>query len=285
MHSKSSFPRAKAKAILKYLDIRHPKEIEVKEIAYTRGLVVRERVLEGSEGLLVCNAHKGIASVNIDIPELGKKRFTIAHELGHFELHRDSALRLCDDSDFLCYEKTRPGENEANEFATELLMPEYLFQSPCKSGIPCFSTIGDLADDFRTSLTATAIRYVECSPHRCAIVVSRDGSIKWYRASEDFGYHVKVGSQLGQNSYAIDFFNGKGLPLSMELVLARSWLDGEKFDWNAEIKEQSMAIPRYNIVLSLLWIDDDIDDLPPYGEERPEYDPDYLTPDGKRWRW
>jgi hypothetical protein len=38
-------------------------------------------------------------------------------------------------------------------------------------------------------------------------------------------------------------------------------------------------------VLTLLWIDEDINDFFGDEEEDPEYDPDYFTPDGKRWRW
>ena len=286
MRGRFSSPRVKAREILKSLDIRHQREIEIEEIAYTRGLIVYEGALEGAEGRLLHGTEKGIARIRANIPEIGKKRFTIAHELGHFELHRDSGpIRLCEDKHLLLYRETRPGESEANEFAAELLMPEDLFQFLCKSGTPSFDIISNLADQFRTSLTATAIRYVEYSPHRCALVVSQDRKVKWYRANEDFGYHIKVGLQLSQNTVAVDFFNGKELPQQMETILADSWLDGRTLDQDAMIKEQSIPISRYNTVLSLLWIDVDFDELSPYEEEKPRYDPDYFTPDGKRWRW
>src|SRR5205807_9359977 len=64
----------------------------------------------------------------IYIPELGRRRFVIAHELGHLLLgHGSDILKLCDEGDLLEWAKgQRPYENEANEFAAELLMPEDL---------------------------------------------------------------------------------------------------------------------------------------------------------------
>jgi Zn-dependent peptidase ImmA (M78 family) len=154
MNNKLSFPRLKARDIIKSLDIRHPKEIEIEEIAYVRHMIVREHILDGAEGRLVRKGNWGIATINRNIPELGRKRFAISHELGHFELHESvDPVRLCNDKDFLWYGKTNPEEKEANEFAAELLMPEFLFQPMCKSIIPCFDYIACLAEQFRTSLT------------------------------------------------------------------------------------------------------------------------------------
>lgn len=285
--SKSSLPRIKACEILTRLNIKRPSEIEVEEIAWMRKAFVREAPLEGAEGRLVRSKTWGIITVKADIREPGKKRFVAAHELGHFELHRDSdQLTLCSDKDLLYwYKNIRPEEREANEFAAELLMPQDLFQPRCQSDQPNLDIIGALADEFRTSFTATALRYIEFCPHRCAIVVSENNTIKWYQATEDFGYHLAVGARLHPNSLAIDFFNDKEMPTTLEQVLATSWLSGEKFSSDSVIQEHSVGLPSYNAVLTLLWIDEDIDDFFGDEEEEPEYDPDYFTPDGKRWRW
>jgi len=159
----------------------------------------------------------------------------------------------------ICYDKSRPTENDANEFAAELLMPEHLFQPLCRTVKPCFEAISNLADQFRTSLTATAIRYVECSPYSCAIVTSQNKIIKWYAHSEDFPYYINVGSELDHVTVAFDFFNGKELPSSMEPVIAEAWIDSNKIKENATVKEQAIALKRYNMVLSLLWAEEDID--------------------------
>ncbi len=261
MNSRFSFPRTIARQIIESLDIRHPKEIEIEQIAYTRGLFIYEDVLEGSEGRLLHIAGKGFARINANIHEQGRKRFTMAHELGHFELHEDSELiRSCDDIDISSYRRTRPEENEANEFASELLMPQQLFQPLCKQVLPCFDTISGLADQFRTSLTATALRYVEYSPYSCAIVISKDKIIKWHKRSEEFPYYIEYGSELDHNTVAFDFFDGKELTSSMDIVLASSWIKNDKINPNVTIKEQAIAIKRYNTVLSFLLVENDIEE-------------------------
>src|SRR5262249_36734311 len=59
---------------------------------------------------------------------LAKRRFTAAHELGHFVLHRATMGRYRADTDETLQEAdgdaTDQMEREANHFAVELLMPE-----------------------------------------------------------------------------------------------------------------------------------------------------------------
>lgn len=248
-------------------------------------VLVREAPLEGAEGRLVRGDKCGIIAVKADIREPGKKRFVVAHELGHFELHKNSDQSLVYvDKDLLYSYKNDPKEQEANEFAAELLMPQKLFESRCQSDQPNLDVIRELADEFQTSLTATALRYIEFCPERCAIVISENGHLKWYKATEDFGYHLAVGDKLHPNSVADDFFNGRKMLTTVETVPADTWLLGNGFDSNSFIQEHSVSLPSYNTVLTLIWIDQDIDDFFS-DEEDSEYDSDYFTPDGKRWRW
>jgi Zn-dependent peptidase ImmA (M78 family) len=61
-----------------------------------------------------------------------RKRFTMAHELGHFVLHKDKIGNGIDDSDkYRKFRRTNnavgePEEREANNFAANILMPEDL---------------------------------------------------------------------------------------------------------------------------------------------------------------
>jgi hypothetical protein len=64
--------------------------------------------------------------VRRDEPAL-RRRFTVAHEIGHHLLHSDGAAVLCRPSDVETAEgDVRTREREANRFAAELLMPESL---------------------------------------------------------------------------------------------------------------------------------------------------------------
>jgi hypothetical protein len=56
-----------------------------------------------------------------------RRRFTVAHEIGHHLLHSDGATVLCRPSDVeTARGDLRDREREANRFAAELLMPEEL---------------------------------------------------------------------------------------------------------------------------------------------------------------
>ena len=281
-----SHGRARAKEIIKSLSIQHPSEIAIEEIAWNRGALVREDDLEGFEGRLLRSGRSGIITVKSSIRESGKKRWVAAHELGHFELHKDTdQIALCTNRDLLYfYRKVQPTEGEANEFAGEILMPESLLIPLLGTRTPRLDLVGEIAAEFGTTLTASAVRYVDSADHRCAIVMSTDSAIDWCHPSTDFGYWPKKGTPLSVNSYAVEFFSGGQIADKMQAVPADAWLTGDKIRQGTYINEHSRALSRYGAVLTLLWIEDDIDGY--YDEEEePADDPRYFTEDGKRWKF
>jgi len=44
----------------------------------------------------------------------------------------------------------------------------------------------------------------------------------WYRKSDCFNYHVRVGEKLNFDTYAFDFFDGASLPTNPDSVPARA---------------------------------------------------------------
>ena len=77
-------------------------------------------------------------------------------------------------------------EQEANQFAAALLLPERFFKPLCRKKEPSLDLMADLADSFDVSLTATALRYLQFCNEACAVVFSRDGIIQWFRGSKYF---------------------------------------------------------------------------------------------------
>jgi hypothetical protein len=91
------------------------------------GLHVREVPARGFDGALVRSrtAQKGIIAIKASLREKARKRFTIAHEIGHFVLPHHRLLKtVCDERKIDSFDArlNRP-EVEANEFASELLLP------------------------------------------------------------------------------------------------------------------------------------------------------------------
>lgn len=96
---------------------------------------------------------------------VGRKSFTIAHELGHYFLHKDL---LEGNSPLVSYIKSNDKdcpalargltynsmEKEANNFAADILMPEQEFINQCN----CANSIEDVADYFGVSVQAASVR-------------------------------------------------------------------------------------------------------------------------------
>ena len=76
-------------------------------------------------------------------------------------------------------------ELEANEFASELLMPEKLFLNEAKDKKITPLLIKQLAEKFKTSLTATVFRYMQLDLHPICLVFIENGIVKYWKKSEE----------------------------------------------------------------------------------------------------
>lgn len=109
--------------------------IDVTSLAETLGAIVEETPTnEGLSGFLLRSSgtEKVVIGVNKN-HHLNRRRFTIAHEIGHLLLHEGEPLYIDRDCGFrikLRHEEASQGLNkeeiEANEFAAELLMPSVM---------------------------------------------------------------------------------------------------------------------------------------------------------------
>ncbi len=83
-----------------------------------------------------------------------RRRYTIAHELGHFCLHRHLKQYFEDKLFFRGGEPDKP-EWQANEFASAILMHEQKFRDMIRSGV---RNVEGLAKKFQVSTLALRIR-------------------------------------------------------------------------------------------------------------------------------
>jgi hypothetical protein len=251
--------RIYARRLLERYPIREPKDINLARIADDLNITVGEDELEGCDGMLqmIAEPKCGIITVKSTIREAGQKRFIIAHEIGHFEAPARPGLGYnCAPADLSPNNRRiKPEERAANEFAAELLMPESLFVPRVAGRPPCMELVKELASEFGTTLTATLRRFVDSTDGRCALVCSENRKIKYSVPSKKFGHRVRDGASVDGNSFAVDFFNFRYVREQAQSVLASAWLEDSKLDYRDRIKEQSVAQPHYNSVLTLLWID------------------------------
>jgi len=260
------YAKSCARAIIRELELREPADIEIDLIAAYRGAIVTETDMEGCDGRLICRGKSGFIEVRRRIAEPNKKRFVAAHELGHFEIHdgHDQSACYLDKRLHYFYSRVEPEEEDANEFACELLMPEELFKPRCTKFTPCIEGIDSVAQEFRTSLTATAMRYVTFSPYCCALICTEQGTRKPYRTSEEFPFRIARGA-LDPRSHAFGFGEGAPNPRKMQQTIASAWLEPQGIERIKCIREESRVLSRYGKILTLLWME--LEDDYEYGYE------------------
>jgi Zn-dependent peptidase ImmA (M78 family) len=277
-----SLAHQRAEDLISALGIVDPSEINVEDIATMQGALVLEGGLTGAEARLTMSSKINFIRVNSNVRELGRKRFGIAHEIGHLLLHRGQAgIEICSQNDVVLFASSEPKERHANTFAASLLMPQPMFAPRCKAVLPSLADVAKLAQEFEVTLTAAATRYIEFCPHRCCLVVSKNGRIHYHRRTPDFGYFLQPSVELKPLTYAADFYAGKGIPKGMHSVPANAWLEGARIDASKRIMEDSVPMPNYDAVLTLLWIDSDIDR---YVTGDDELDAEEEASDS-RWSW
>lgn len=115
----------------------------------------------------------------------GRIRFTQAHELGHYVLHR--TLRdsfQCGDSDVLGWPGDEANlETQADDFASYLLMPMDDFRRQINSDVD-LNVLGDCAERYGVSLTAVVLKWLKFTEEKAVLIVSKSGFIDWAWSSE-----------------------------------------------------------------------------------------------------
>lgn len=161
--------RAKQAAanILKKYEMSLPIDIEL--IVSSEGVILhREKLEDAVSGMLVIKNNQVVIGVNAK-HHPNRQRFTIAHEFGHYLLHRNLSNIFFDESlvffrDEQSSEGSKYQEIEANNFAAELLMPEKLLREKItQQPVDAFddsdnSLIQQLAKNFGVSIQALTIR-------------------------------------------------------------------------------------------------------------------------------
>jgi hypothetical protein len=224
----------------------------IEAIAWHYRVSVRVTLLDAAEACVVRWGDRGTIVIRRGL-DPGKYRFNLAHELGHFLIHPDLALKPCTESDLTPWAPRPEIEREADDFAANLLLPEELLAPRVKATSPSLDFVAELAREFSTSLTATALRYVELSGFHCAVVVSSEAGIEWFRVAEGFPGWFEKGRPLHHDSWAYSALRGEPLPGGMQPVLATAWFPERRWK-DTVIREQAIALGSYGKALSLIWI-------------------------------
>lgn len=203
---------------------------------------------------------------NENITSAGRIRFTKAHELGHYLLHREQQTEFrCTQGDMLHWSGDANVEMQADEFASHLLMPLTHFREGLGDGAVDFHQLGDKSDTFGVSLTAAALRWVKSTAASAVLILSKDGFMDWAVPSDRA---LKNGA----------FFRTKASPCEIpgasltaagtterggQQVGAAVWFPHA--DSAAKLKELTIVCDNYGSTLTILCLSPNEKVWPPWG--------------------
>jgi Zn-dependent peptidase ImmA (M78 family) len=230
-------------------------EASLEDLVYAEGGVLEEKAMAGAAGRIIFGAKYAVISINKEITAPGRKRFVLAHELGHLKMHRKlERFFNCDEKAFMEWHKSGSHETEANEFAAELLMPRELFKNESGKSTFSVSHILRLAELFKTSVTSTAIRYAELGKLPTALFYCRDGKIIFYKLHPNFiCKYPRVNEDVGSTSIASKYFTSRQVTETPTLVLPKVWFKDFDLKSDQYFYEQCFPIARLNVVMSFVW--------------------------------
>lgn len=252
--------------------------------------MIRGEILSGFEGALVPAppGKKGWGILyNNGITSKGRINFTLAHEFGHYLLHRISYPKgfQCSGEDMARWESEYGQlEHQANVFAATLLMPLDDFRAQIDPKVPPdLDALGACADRYEVSFVAAILRWLQYTQRRSVLVVSKDNFILWARSSQPA---LKSGLYYKTRNRPPIEISELAMAMQRNLVLGHTGAaeHGSGVWLNEPCMELVLFAEQYDFTISLLHFGDARPRSEP--EEEPEEDTFDLmanrTP-GKSW--
>lgn len=195
----------------------------------------------------------------------GRIRFTQAHELGHYILHRHLRDSFeCTSGDMLDWSDDDANiESQADLFASYLLMPLDDYRAQVTELID-FDQIGHCAQRYGVSLTAASLKWLNFTTDKAVLVVSNNGFIDWAWSSKSA---FKAGAFIRTKNRVVPIpERSVASNLTMEQdrggteVPASVWFPHA--DSNLSLREMKIFSNQHEMVLTLLHLPNEADCWP-----------------------
>lgn len=205
--------------------------------------------------LVVSGGKKSIIINERKILYTPRKRFTIAHEVGHLFIPWHSSQCACYKiGDF---DTTDITENEADIFASELLIPTNSILAKIEGKTVTLELIKELAQEYNVSLGAMTRKVIANTDEKIiALLYYRTGRKIVQAQSRSFDLHLRP--DIIRASAAKELLNSRYGNESMKRILnCGEWFTETNSDF--EIVEESMYQPNFSRVFTILRIANDFD--------------------------
>ena len=204
------------------------------------------------------NRQEWMIVYNTAIGHPGRINFTLAHELGHYLIHRHtlSTGRIeCSERDIFSGNADNTTlEQEANTFAAYLLMPTRDFCEQIHGESFSFDLMSHCADRYDVSLTATVLRWLNVTQQRAVVVLSEDGFMHWSKPSKRA---LASGRYFATKQHCVPVPELSAATLTRLPAQAREGIQQGSGVWFDEaVMEYSIRLATYGKTLTVLILDD-----------------------------
>jgi uncharacterized protein DUF955 len=251
---------------------------------------------DGFEGGLITDDCRSQGTILVNrAARLGRRRFTVGHELGHFLIPTHGPVKgdqfLCSRDDMRRWSAKENDayarmEVEANKFSALILMPPpKLRQKMGRFRDPNLSQIVDVAAHFDVSKDAAARAYAEYHEELIAVAVIKDGKIlRIYRNIRFPKIAISYGSPVPRDSL-FHLAATRGTELSdIGENNAGLWLESE---WGKRLPTlyEQVFLQQEGFALLMLWVEGSEEDEDEYDDERRTSKERYRHRSSGRGRW
>lgn len=253
-------PEGHALLFLEELGISPVPPIDTRNICDRADISISLEPLEKSDAFLLREGSSASILLNSANRYISRDNFSIAHELGHYNLPGHNKPQYsCNLRDMQRFNSAKE-EFEANRFASELLMPSSWLKERIRTSEVSLPLIMCVADECKTSLTATAIKIVNNCSDRVGVIYSEGGIIKWTSRSKSFAHELRSG-MTDERSTTGRFFSDGSLAEGVRQVQPSVWLSSScalEF-----IYEETAPMPYLDATLTVVTL--------PFDEEEDEW--------------
>lgn len=273
MKEQTKHPIKEANRISKLLDLglnasaRYPVNLEQVALELTPSFnndpitLVKADSMGKIDGMLVRHPQKDEWAIfyNQDITHPGRTNFTLAHELGHYFVHRNQMSKIsfeCGESDMLEGNQDFPNiEAEANMFAANLLMPNHDFREQVADEQFSFDLMQHCASRYGVSLTAVVLKWLEFSKKEAIAILSEDGFMHWSKSNNRA---FRAGKYFATKKECVEIPNGTMTAEASFTLLAKNGVKCKSGIWfpNCEALEFSIYSAEHFKTLTVLILED-----------------------------
>lgn len=247
------------------IGIEDPNEISLEDVITGIGGYVNYKPMGQVDARIIYGKRISTIYINSEIEYEGRKRFALAHELGHLLMHKgskthDDGLSLSWFNEMETKLKKGVQEYEANQFASEYLMPSALFLKEAEGIRLSPSLLKSLSKRFHTSITSAAFKYFDTDLYPMAMFHIFNGEVKYWKKSSDLKVYIKELTKLAppSDSLASEYIEAdyESIYKSHELmqqINKSTWFELFESEDDSEYIEYCIVTRSFKNILSLVW--------------------------------